>query len=145
MFTRALADLLGEGGLVHAVDKDARVLALTQDATLGSARIVSRHEDVTHPLDFTELDGILMANTLHFVSDHLKVLALICSYLRPGGCLLLVEYDDSARSPWVPYPVPYTRFGTLASTLGLVGLRQVGRRASRYGHEDIYAAISNKQ
>jgi ubiquinone/menaquinone biosynthesis C-methylase UbiE len=146
VFTRALSTLLGRDGLVYAVDREPQVQFLQQHTSLSDqARIIFREADFTHPLGFRELNGILVANALHFVRDHENVLTQLVGYLKSGGRLLLVEYDSDARNPWVPYPVPRLTFERLAVSVGLGELREVGRRRSRFGHGDIYAAVGVKR
>jgi trans-aconitate methyltransferase len=144
VFTRALTELLGEDGLVHAVDQNAGVLVLAQSKRPGHARVLPQRADFTRPLALEALDGILMANALHFVQEHQRVLSRLLSYLRPGGHFLLVEYDQETGNPWVPFPVSWRRFFRLAPPVGLSDVRQVGRRRSRFGHRDLYAAVGIK-
>ena len=61
----ALAELLGTGGSVYAVDARPDVLAVK--ARPGGARVVPLAADFTEPLPLEDLDGVLMANALHFV------------------------------------------------------------------------------
>jgi hypothetical protein len=51
-------------------------------------------------------DGMLLANSLHFVRDAAAVLARLAARVRPGGRVVLVEYDKRRASPWIPYPIP---------------------------------------
>lgn len=147
-FTRALATLVGADGTVYAVDRDAAALGWTRGSdrpAAGGARVVPLVADITERLPLRELDGLLAANALHFVPrrDQARVLGLLASYLRPGGAFVLVEYDQRIATPWVPYPVPPQRFADLARAAGLTAPREVGRRASRYGPKDIYAAVAH--
>ena len=79
-FTLALAELLG-GGTIYAVDDDASAIrALGELQAVGGTRIVPVKADFTHPVELpglggTPLDGLLMANALHFVSDATGVLS----------------------------------------------------------------------
>jgi SAM-dependent methyltransferase len=71
-FTLALADLLGAGGVIYSIDRDGR--ALRQHAEEMARRfpgvvLHTRQADFTRPLDLPALDGIVMANALHFVPD----------------------------------------------------------------------------
>lgn len=145
-FTRALGALLGPGGTVYAVDRDARALEAQRTHTppSPSATVVLRQADVTRPLEFPPLDGLLLANLLHFVRDQQALLLRLGAHLKPGGRLLLVEYDQALPIPWVPFPVPPARFVALASDAGLAGARQVGYRRSPSSGRAMYAAVATR-
>ena len=120
-FTLALADLLGGRATVHAVDRDATALRrLASFAAAHTAAITVYEADFTEPLDLPPLDGILMANALHFVARRRQqdLLEKIRPMLRPGGTLIVVEYDLSRGNPWVPHPVPAERWPDLARSAG---------------------------
>src|SRR5207249_11137099 len=78
-FTRALSDLLGSEARIVAVDKDASALRALD------SRFETRVGDFTKPLDLHDLDGVVMANSLHYVRDKDPVLRLVHGMLRPGG------------------------------------------------------------
>lgn len=143
-FTRALAELLGPEARIVAVDrKPAAVRALRSLRAPGGAAVEARRADFTGELKLDRLDGVLMANALHFVEDQEEALGRIVSCLGPGGRLLLVEYDRRRENPWVPHPVPPDRFRELAAAAGLTEPREVGRRSSAY-HREMYAAVAGK-
>ena len=144
-FTWALRELLGVRGTIYAVDRDRRAIerqraALAQAVEPGAA-IVPIQADFTRPLDLPPLDGALMANALHFVRDQPAALALVASYLRPGGHLLLVEYDVAAALAWVPFPVPFERFHALATQADLASPTLVGTRRSPSSGITMYAGV----
>ncbi len=144
VFTRALAALVGASGRVYAVDADARAVralrARAAEARGGPAVTVLR-ADVTLPLGLPPLDGVLLANVLHFVRDAEAVLPRIAAGLRPGGRLVLIEYEGRRPGPWVPYPVPAARFRELAAAAGLTPPETVARRPSAFGGE-MYVATA---
>ena len=141
VFTRALADLLGPAGEVYAVDRQP----VRQTEETSRASIIPFQADFTKPLELSDLDGVVMANALHFARRHEHVLKQIVSVLKPGGTFILVEYDIRQGSPWIPFPVPLRSFRTLAPKTGLGEVREIGRRRSRYGPRDIYAAVATKR
>jgi ubiquinone/menaquinone biosynthesis C-methylase UbiE len=147
-FTWALRDLLGSQGTIYALDRDHRAIerqraAIAQAAEPG-ATIVPLQADFTHPLQLPSLDGVLMANALHFVRDQPAALALIAGYMRPGGRLLLIEYELKEALAWVPFPVPFERFQALAAQIGLASPTLVGTRRSPSSGVTMYAAVAIK-
>lgn len=145
-FTRALATLAGPEGHVFAVDEDEHALAAVRvwaDTVRQGARITIVPADVTQPLALPVLDGVVMANVLHFILDAERVLPRIVSLLRPGGRFVLIEYEGRRPGPWVPHPVSIARFRDLAAAAGLSGPRVAARRPSRFGGE-IYAAVAER-
>lgn len=143
-FTRALADLLGPGATIVAVDRSRRAVRRLRRLELpGDVDLRVERRDFTDPLELPVLDGALMANALHFADDQADVLARVCDRLVPGGRLLLVEYDRDRGNRWVPNPVPPERFRELAAEVALGEPREVGRRPSAY-HGRIYAAVAKK-
>ncbi len=124
-FTRALVELLGQSSRIFAVDRDAgAVAALERWARTKGANVVPVVADFTGPfdlpgLDETMLDGMIFANALHFVRDADVVLTRLAAWVRPGGCVVLVEYDRRAASRWVPYPIPADRLPALAASAAM--------------------------
>jgi SAM-dependent methyltransferase len=140
-FTHALRDLLPADAIIYAVDSDARAVAQLHALALQAGATVSPQQaDFTAPLDLPPLDGLLLANALHFVRQQAPLLAQLVTLLRPGGTLLLVEYDLALPRPWVPFPIAATAFGQLARSAGLIAPRIVGTRRSPSNGSVMYAA-----
>jgi SAM-dependent methyltransferase len=134
-FTRALAKLLGSGARIYAVDRDAGALAsLRRWATRDGTDVIPVEADFTRPLELPErLDGLLVANALHFVRDADAVLSRLAALVRPGGRVVIVEYDRRAASRWVPYPIPTDRLQALAASAGLSTPTITATRPSAFG------------
>ncbi len=99
--------------------------------------------DFTRPLDLPPLDGLVMANALHFQrpETRLELVQLLKGYLRPGGRFILVEYNVDRGNVWVPYPLSYPTWTTLARQAGFAETRQLAVVPSRFLKE-IYSAVS---
>lgn len=142
-FTAALLDLVGSAGEVWAVDRDAKAVAALSSLVSGGGTLHVFRADFTLPLELPSLDGILLANALHFVRDQEEVLSRIVRHLEADGKLLLVEYDRTTWNPWVPHPIPIRRFDALCAAVGLTPPDEIGRRPSRY-HRKMYAAVARR-
>ncbi|WIG61241.1 MAG: hypothetical protein OJF49_003989 [Ktedonobacterales bacterium] len=143
-FTLALADLLGPGATIYSVDKDARALREQEQAMRARFPATTMHylaADFTHPLALPPLDGLVMANSLHFVRQKAEVLARVRAYLLPGGRLLLVEYNADRGNPWVPHPLSYPTWQHLSQENGFRDTQLLARVPSRFLGE-IYSAVT---
>lgn len=146
-FTLALAELAGPTAEIYSVDKDSK--ALKRQERNFQTRFPRRPPTQTHyltadftkPLQLPPLDGILMANSLHFQRDKDVPLKLIHSYLKPGSRLILVEYNLSKSNPWVPFPISFIVWQALAARHGFVDTHLLATRASS-SFGEIYSALS---
>jgi ubiquinone/menaquinone biosynthesis C-methylase UbiE len=142
-FTLALADLLGPG-TIYSVDKDGSALREQEGemrVRFPSTNVQYLRADFTKRLDLPPLDGIVMANALHFVRHKEPVLDIIRSYLKPEGRLILVEYNADSGNMWVPFPLSYPTWERLAERSGFAATRLLTTVPSRFLRE-IYSALS---
>jgi len=131
-FTLALAELVGPEGEVIAVDRDRGALRdLDHALRPGGATVRCLAADFTKPIDLASLDGVVMANSLHFVRDKAPVLALVHKMLKPSGRLLLVEYDADHGNTWVPHPMSFETWRALADANGFAETRKLASVPSR--------------
>lgn len=145
-FTLALADLLGPSAQITAVDRDAESLRRLTSAIRRNpapARIETVVADFTRPLHLSALDGVLMANSLHFVRDKAPILASVHAMLRPGGTLIVVEYETDSGNAWVPHPFSFGTWERLAAAAGFEQARLLHRHPSRH-FGSMYSAAGNK-
>src|SRR5262245_35575943 len=95
LFTRALAELLPSGSTIHAMDVDAAALRAIPSAYDG-VRIATHRGDFTdQPWPFADLDGILLANSLHYVEQPGAFIRACESQMKPRRRFLIVEYDTN--------------------------------------------------
>lgn len=142
MFTQALMEILQEG-TVYALDKSPHALWNLEASPGIDLHIVEG--DFNRPMDLPEVDGIVMANALHYAEEPLVVLQNVTSYLKPGGRLILIEYDtETPRPPWVPFPVSWKQFIKLCQQANLTEPELIGSMPSQYGYDKIYSALTRK-
>ena len=138
-FTLALADLLDSGSIIHAMDLDTSALRRIPSAH-GEVRIIPHRGDFTkQPWPFADLDGILMANSLHYVENQAAFIRACKSQMKPRPRFLIVEYDTSEANRWVPYPINRTTLTTLFQRAGYSSVRMLRSRPSLYRRAPLYA------
>ncbi len=143
-FTLALAELIGPQGHIYSLDKDGAALreqARAMQTRFPTTQIEYLQADFSETLSLPPLDGIVMANSLHFLRQKEPLLRRLHGHLRPGGRLILVEYNVDRGNLWVPYPLSYTTWEALARDSGFRETRLLARRRSRHLGE-IYSALS---
>jgi ubiquinone/menaquinone biosynthesis C-methylase UbiE len=146
IFTYLLASFLRAGSHLYAVDKESRQLnALRQKLSQLDLEVsVDLHlADFTAPLALPLLDGLVMANSLHFVRQKESVLRQVVASLKPGGRLVLVEYNTNRGNYAVPYPLDETEFLQLAAQVGLREARIATRDPSTFLGE-MYTGVALK-
>jgi ubiquinone/menaquinone biosynthesis C-methylase UbiE len=105
LFTLALARNLPPGSKIIAIDKDEKALRKIP-ATVNDVVIQTLAADFVYDaLDVKEVDGILIANSLHYVKEKETLLKKLISSMKTNGVFLIVEYDRRAGNQWVPYPL----------------------------------------
>src|SRR5580765_2968171 len=145
IFTRALAELLGPSARIYAVDRDARSLAsLERSARRAGSSVIAVTADFTGPFELPGLpahglDGVLLANALHYVREPAGVLGRVTARLRPGGRVVLIEYDRRGPNRWVPFPIPMADLSALAAAAGLTPPVFIATKPSAFGG-DLYVA-----
>ncbi|GAA0525633.1 class I SAM-dependent methyltransferase [Chitinophaga japonensis] len=138
LFSQALARLLAPGGVVHAIDREpVDIQPVTSKASIRTLQL----DFVANEWPLQDLDGILMANSLHYVSDQPGFIRKAGRYLKPGGHFLVVEYDTDQANRWVPYPLSYLKLIRLFSREGYTAITRLQERPSVYGRANLYAVL----
>ena len=143
-FTLALADILEPSATIIAVDTNEGALRSLQKSATRQFPLIDLETisaDFTQPMKLPPLNGIVMANSLHFHQNKQPILHRIRNYLQPDGRFLLVEYGTDRGNQWVPYPLSFPSWEKLAVDVGFSQTRLLSTRPSRFlGH--IYSAVS---
>jgi len=134
LFSNALQELLPEESVIYAVDKQA--------TTFHSKAIKFLKLDfVEEKLPIQPVDGILMANALHFVKDKAQFLNKIKKHLLIDGAFLLIEYDMETPNRWVPYPISLTSAKALFKQAGFEFVTKISDRPSLFNSQRIYSTL----
>lgn len=137
LFSEALFSILAPGSTIHAVD-------------LYKQPNLQHHPSIIfHQADFAQdklpipaVDGILMANSLHFVKEQVACIKKLKTHLRNGlGVVILIEYDTDRGNQWVPYPVSFARAQLIFEDAGFSKIEKIGERQSMYRSDSMYAAL----
>ncbi len=139
LFTRALAGHLAPGSMIYAVDKSPQNITLDEKRGIKIRFIQADFEQDKLPVP--KLDGIMMANALHFVPDKPLFVEKLKGFLKADGQLIIVEYDTTRSNPWVPYPVDFNGLRQLFADAGFDKITKMGERRSLFGHKNMYAAL----
>jgi SAM-dependent methyltransferase len=148
-FTLALAELLGPDANVIAVDRDRGELesnARRVAAAFPATRLSTLVGDFRGELALPELDGLVAANSLHFVlrREQVAVIRSLAARLKPGGTFLVVEYDADSGNPWVPHPFSSRSWPEIAEAAGLTEPQLLHRVPSRFLGA-IYSASAHRR
>ena len=142
-FSFALAELLPSGSTIYAIDKNKSVLNISNGKSVNE--IIPFQTDFNDLPKLPTLDGILMANALHYIKNPGHFLQNLLKLLRPNGSFVLIEYDKIRCDPWVPYPVPFQKWQLISSEVGLSVPKLFNERISRYRQGTMYAAVNTLQ
>ena len=140
-FTLALASLLTKGSMIYAMDTNEQALKDIPDSFENAVIKKLKGNFVTDKLEFDELDGILMANSLHYVKDKPGFIRKTIPHLNKKGCFLLVEYDTDSPNNWIPYPLTFSSSLKLFSDFGFSSIRKLNELPSIYNRAMMYAAL----
>ena len=143
-FALALRELIGADATIYAVDKNRTSLNELERAHRARfappSNLILLPKDFSKALDLPPLDGIVMANSLHFFKDKEKILRHIRTFLKLDGKFLLVEYNVDSGNPWVPYPLSFETFRALAPRAGFSEPRLLAKHPSSFLRE-FYSAL----
>ena len=139
-FTTALAQLLAPGSIIHAVDLDPRALEYVP-VHYDRVEIRKTLGDIgSSSLRLPSVDGILMANTLHFIQKQQELLRRLLSVTDR---FLIVEYERCKPNRWGPYPVGFERLRQIFNEAGVERVEKLVVRPSLFGGT-MYLALAEQ-
>ena len=141
LFTRALASLLPGGSTIHAIDADEKAVSEIPASYNGVSIEKSVLDFTSDSLVFHQVDGLMMANSLHYVKEKETFLRRMITSLKIGGYFLLVDYDMETVNRWVPYPLQIAAAKQLFLHCGAQSFKIINKRKSVFGDQWMYAAL----
>ena len=138
-FTLALASLFKPSSTIYAVDADSSSLKRIPGNYNGVIIEKQQSNFEKDELPLTGLDGILMANSLHYVKDKTGFINKISRMLQPAGCFLLIEYDTDKSNQWVPYSLSFLNAKKLFSEAGFSSIHKLQEKPSLFGRANLYS------
>jgi tRNA A58 N-methylase Trm61 len=143
-FTLALAELIGPSGALHSIERDEYAIRQQQRAMhdrFPDRRVHYHTADFTRPIDLPALDGLVIANALHFYRQPLSIVQRLKAFLKSGGRFVIVEYNVEQGNSAVPYPISLEHWVELAASAGFAHTERLATRPSRFLKE-FYSAVS---
>lgn len=142
LFTQALSSLLVPVSKVYAIDQSKQNIKVIRD----DVKIEFRQADfIADDLDLPLLDGVVMANSLHYVRNKSVLIQRLKKFLSPRAGFIIVEYDLEKANRWVPYPIRPAELEQLFFLEGYDQFQITGQTPSTYNGGMIYAAYISKE
>ena len=141
VFTKALATLLSKDSTIHAVDTNAASLNSIEISTNGVTIRKIQKNFITEDLGPIQFDGVMMGNSLHFVSEKFSFIKKLKKSLKKSGHLIIVEYDIDRSNTWVPFPLTFARLQKLARDTGFTSVSKIGEAPSVFNRANMYSAV----
>jgi trans-aconitate methyltransferase len=139
-FSTALAHLLKDGSEVYAFDNDVHALSRIP-SRVGNSKLFKVSADfIMSDLSVPPLNGILMANSLHFVKDRVGLINKLKAKMATPR-FIIVEYERDTSNPWIPYPLNFEGLTELAQQVGFSQVSKLETAPSQYHPGGIYAAL----
>ena len=141
VFTEALATLLGSDGTVYAIDKEPEIpKRLIDNKSLAAVKSMQL-DFVTDEVAIQEIDGILMANSFHYVKDKKALIERLRKILKPSGRFIFVEYDTLKSNSWVPYPIDFATLQSFMLERGFSSVNKLSERPSVFNNAMMYSSV----
>lgn len=140
-FTRALAAILPRESKIIAIDKTRQSLAPLMANEVKVSFLQADMEQDRLPLH--HLNGILMANSLHYIRDKSAFIQKLEPAFAAQKQWLIVEYDTESANQWVPFPLSFENLRLMFTALGYHRVEKINTRSSMYGGTMYAARVTN--
>ena len=150
LFTRALSNLLAPGSRIYAIDMHG--MHPERGKRIGIKNGIEVEfitaDFVRDNPTLAPLDGILMANSFHYVSDKNALIRKLNSWFAAEPGFLIIEYDMDQAPVYsrarVPYPISFRNLKILFAEAGYHSVEKIAAAPSLYNKEGMYSALVKK-
>lgn len=141
VFTELLAGILPFQSEIIVIDQTSQKL----DSIMGNNISINfqKANFEKDELNLNKLDGILMANSFHYIQDKEKLIKKLETYFSEKKQFLIVEYDTGIANQWVPFPINFEKLKELFHKFDYKSVEKLNMRKSNYGGE-MYIALIRK-
>jgi ubiquinone/menaquinone biosynthesis C-methylase UbiE len=108
LFTAALSHVVPVGSSILAVDKMS--IELDNYPFQANVEVEQVNLDFIKAVMPRGFDGVLMANSLHFVEDKKAFFRSLRRSMLGNSTLIILEYDTDEANRWVPFPLSFEAF-----------------------------------
>jgi ubiquinone/menaquinone biosynthesis C-methylase UbiE len=143
LFSFALANILAEGSIIYAVDASENKLDSLPNPKNIEIRQVQL-EFIREEIRLEKLDGILMANSLHYVDNKLVIIQKLSKCMKEEGMFIIVEYDTDMPNGSVPYPAKFETIKQFFGGADYYQARKLNEIPSKLNDAPIYSAIFSR-
>ncbi|PJJ66442.1 class I SAM-dependent methyltransferase [Chryseobacterium geocarposphaerae] len=141
-FTNALAHLLPDGSHIYAIDNRLQSFPKLLGNNVSIDFI--KNDFATSDLNFSNINGILMTNSLHYIKDKATLINMLEKYMSEDKKFVIVEYDTIIANHWVPYPINFLGLKELFIELGYSKIIKLDEQNSIYGQGNLYSVAIGK-
>jgi len=141
LFTTALSVLLNDDSIIYAIDTNANDLSIINVRPTVTLKKI-QCDFVDDDWNTESLNGILIANALHFVKEKQEFLKRVNEKLTTNGRIVIVEYEMDQANSWVPYPVGFKKMSELLSMAGFSTIQRLKEVPSVYDNRMIYSVMA---
>jgi trans-aconitate methyltransferase len=139
LFTQVLSARLHSGSHIYAIDKRLPTGIHTANNKVKITPV--KADFVEDDLGLHGLNGILMANSLHYVKNKTALLQKLKTYLLPDAVFIIIEYETIRANQWVPYPLRFAELQRLFTANGFQHVQKTGERRSLYQSGKMYVSL----
>lgn len=136
-FTNAIAHLLPHKSHIYAVDSQLQSFPNILENNVEIEFI--KADFAKSDLNLSNIAGIVMANSLHYVKDKFTLIRNLEKYLSEDKKFVIVEYDTIIANRWVPFPIHFVALKELFLELGYSKIMKLDERKSIYGLGNLYS------